>query len=290
MRAPSKFPARGVACATLVLLAAVGVAHAHGVRLPFADWGGFAPDVARCQRAIARAGARCASHSWALRQACRASLLAGRPCDEAKTAAAIAAVRRRTLDGVDAACTERQAIALQFLSIGFDLQSDLVDFCRESVDAVESGVFGPALGGTSLSAAERTCVAATADAATQVMSFALRSRRGCMDQLAVIDRATPNREGEIAHADAHLGRAVARTSARLAARCGGAFEPLYGRAPAELLAVLGQRADCVGSRFYIQDRVLCPAPVCGNGVVEPGEACDDGNATSGDRCAADCLQ
>ncbi|HCF58984.1 MAG TPA: hypothetical protein DFS52_13460, partial [Myxococcales bacterium] len=29
-------------------------------------------------------------------------------------------------------------------------------------------------------------------------------------------------------------------------------------------------------------------PVCGNGTVESGEACDDGNAVDGDGCSADC--
>jgi cysteine-rich repeat protein len=29
-------------------------------------------------------------------------------------------------------------------------------------------------------------------------------------------------------------------------------------------------------------------PVCGNGTVEPGEQCDDGNTTSGDGCSATC--
>ena len=31
-----------------------------------------------------------------------------------------------------------------------------------------------------------------------------------------------------------------------------------------------------------------PAAVCGDGVVEAGEACDDGNTSSGDGCSADC--
>ncbi len=31
-----------------------------------------------------------------------------------------------------------------------------------------------------------------------------------------------------------------------------------------------------------------PAPVCGDGVVDPGEACDDGNVVSGDGCDATC--
>lgn len=35
--------------------------------------------------------------------------------------------------------------------------------------------------------------------------------------------------------------------------------------------------------------VNCPRPpVCGNWIVEPGESCDDGNATGGDCCAANC--
>jgi cysteine-rich repeat protein len=33
---------------------------------------------------------------------------------------------------------------------------------------------------------------------------------------------------------------------------------------------------------------LCVPPTCGNGVVDPGEACDDGNNVSGDGCPADC--
>ena len=30
------------------------------------------------------------------------------------------------------------------------------------------------------------------------------------------------------------------------------------------------------------------SPVCGNGLVEDGESCDDGNANSGDGCSAEC--
>ncbi len=33
---------------------------------------------------------------------------------------------------------------------------------------------------------------------------------------------------------------------------------------------------------------VCLARGCGNGIVEPGEQCDDGNQTSGDGCSADC--
>ena len=35
-------------------------------------------------------------------------------------------------------------------------------------------------------------------------------------------------------------------------------------------------------------RLDCTRPTCGDGVWDAGEACDDGNVVSGDRCAADC--
>ena len=33
-----------------------------------------------------------------------------------------------------------------------------------------------------------------------------------------------------------------------------------------------------------------PAPECGNSMVEPGEACDDGNDRNGDGCNNDCTE
>src|SRR5262249_31354352 len=33
---------------------------------------------------------------------------------------------------------------------------------------------------------------------------------------------------------------------------------------------------------------LCTAEVCGNGVLDPGEQCDDGNTLAQDGCASDC--
>ncbi|MFC1638693.1 fibronectin type III domain-containing protein [Patescibacteria group bacterium] len=42
------------------------------------------------------------------------------------------------------------------------------------------------------------------------------------------------------------------------------------------------------STVTVSAEVTTP-PVCGNGTVEPGEQCDDGNNTSGDGCSATCL-
>ena len=32
----------------------------------------------------------------------------------------------------------------------------------------------------------------------------------------------------------------------------------------------------------------CALPACGDGILQPGEECDDGNADDNDGCAADC--
>ena len=58
-----------------------------------------------------------------------------------------------------------------------------------------------------------------------------------------------------------------------------AASALYG--PTNACAVVGSTVDSTGVE---------PAAVCGNGVVEPGEQCDDGDATGqpGDCCTASC--
>ncbi len=35
---------------------------------------------------------------------------------------------------------------------------------------------------------------------------------------------------------------------------------------------------------------VCIRLTCGNGVIDPGEVCDDGNNQSGDGCPADCTE
>ena len=48
--------------------------------------------------------------------------------------------------------------------------------------------------------------------------------------------------------------------------------------------------DTAGNRIQeeFNPAYLCRPAACGNGVVEPGEACDDGNTVSGDGCNATC--
>src|SRR5262249_9379602 len=69
------------------------------------------------------------------------------------------------------------------------------------------------------------------------------------------------------------------TQPQALAACNG----LADRAPCSYTDVSGHHVEgeCTGG--------LCVPVACGNGFVQPGEQCDDGNNISGDGCSADCL-
>jgi cysteine-rich repeat protein len=277
-----------IAVAASILVATVEAVSAHGARLPFERWGGFSPGAVRCQRSIARAAARCAARTWDLRRACLTARLTGQPCEESTVTAAIEAARRAALDEVDASCSERQAIELQFLG-AFDLQADIIAFCRDWEIAASSAVFGPVLDDPPPPPATLRCVNAAAAAASDAMHLVFRTRRSCMDRIAADPLEAPKR-GPLLDLTAHrMTAASTALGAQLARRCVAAqFQGIYGRTPAAFADGLAQRADCIGGSFYIQTSVLCPGPVCGNGIIEPGEDCDDGNIVDGDACPSSC--
>jgi cysteine-rich repeat protein len=66
------------------------------------------------------------------------------------------------------------------------------------------------------------------------------------------------------------------------------FEAIYGRTPDSLLRTLKQRTDCVLSLTYVHTAVICVPPMCGNGIPEGTEQCDDGNSDDADGCRGDC--
>ena len=109
-----------------------------------------------------------------------------------------------------------------------------------------------------------------------------------MDRVAASPPGSVERSEFLETAGHRLEAAVDRAASRLAGACPD-FAARYGRSPHDLITTLATRADCVGGAFYIQDAILCPAAVCGNGVVEPNEDCDDGNAADGDACPASCV-
>ncbi|MCB1454664.1 MAG: DUF4215 domain-containing protein [Rhizobiaceae bacterium] len=45
---------------------------------------------------------------------------------------------------------------------------------------------------------------------------------------------------------------------------------------------------CAENELCIACQCIPPDPICGNGIVEPGEACDDGNSSNTDACNNQC--
>ncbi len=68
------------------------------------------------------------------------------------------------------------------------------------------------------------------------------------------------------------------------------FETVYGRTPESFLRTLKDRTDCVLSKTYVNSVAMCLRQVCGNGIVEDPEQCDDGNSNDGDACHNDCTR
>jgi len=54
-------------------------------------------------------------------------------------------------------------------------------------------------------------------------------------------------------------------------------------------AEFGSATTNNGTSTSLRATTPCPSAACGDGVVDPGEVCDDGNTVAGDGCSADCL-
>ena len=92
-----------------------------------------------------------------------------------------------------------------------------------------------------------------------------------------------------ARGERELSADRARWSKGLLAACPD-FAVVYGRSADGFLRTLKQRVDCVLSLTYVHSAATCLAQVCGNGIPEADEACDDGNADDADGCRSDCTR
>jgi cysteine-rich repeat protein len=288
--------ARSVAAALLLGTLCAALLHpaplyAHGMPIPLESWGAWGRRLARCQRVIARNAAVCALRAWEARRACRLAPLHGVPCDEEATDAIVEAARLAAVDAVAPACTDQQAQLLLFLDRR-EAQLDVVTFCRELEDAVDSAVFLPLAADGEPPPTARRCVESAALASTKLLRRAFDSRQRLLDRIAQQSLSVARKHAMVAASEA----AVERDSSGLQLELSGACSPddftaTYGRDAATFLATIASRADCLAGQTYAQGRLLCPAPVCGNGMREfrpIAEQCDDGNLDAGDGCSPTC--
>jgi cysteine-rich repeat protein len=277
-----------------LLCLTAGSASGHGAPADLSVWGGFNPQVARCQRSIARAASLCASRTLQARTACNAAQLAGEPCDGAALDATIQAARARARDTVARDCNAEQLTTLRYIDLG-DAQSDVINVCRQLDTAATSAAFAPAAFGgaiTAMSGDDQACVRATARAGSALLRYAMRARQRALDAIAATVLPAAAKTAWIARSAAAIERARAVLLARTAAACPGTtFDDLYGQDMATVLGRIAGRADCLAQSVYVQNAVTCPPAQCGDGMqVVPDEECDDGNDYDGDGCRSDCVK
>lgn len=276
--------------ALLVAVLAAAAAEARRAVLPIEQWGNFDTRTAACQRAIARAAARCVDATFRRHNACLAGESAGQPCDRQRLAAATVAERSD-----NAAAIARRCGAEEFAELGFSDVSDVLvevaHICRQTERAVVSAMWGPVRDDTTATAGQfgAECSAGAADIAARTLRYTTRVQQRALDRIASRALDAPAKDLHLARARG-LGEAVRQRAAeQIRAACAaGEFAGIYRRSADVLLAAVAGRADCVNQFIYAVAGPDCPAPECGNAVEEPGEECDGGADSVW--CRADCTR
>ena len=280
----------------IVTALGAGSAFGHGQPAELDVWGAFPADAARCQRQLSRATSLCISQVTAARSACLGHAVAGGSCDEAALAATVSAAKQRALDRLERGCTATQLQNLGYIDL-FDAQRDVSDACRQLDDAATSAAFGPVMVGGTVAGkddATATCVRAAAGESTRLLRYAMRAHQQGLDRIAsaLLPALSPLQKQRLVDwAQARIARAAAASAAKIATLCSSAnFEDAYGRSAQAFLGDIAAQAGCMAGFVYVQNAVVCPPALCGNGVQEKGEECDDGNEFDGDGCRTGCVR
>jgi cysteine-rich repeat protein len=282
-------PARALATLLVAagcLFSCVEAALAHGEPAGLSDWGGFSRAISRCQRRIGGAGLACAVRAWEVRRACDAALAEGGSCDEAAAGDRIRAAQTNARLAVNQpdACTFLEVQNLRFIDL-FEALTDVTRVCRDAEVRLTHLVFESEPSGAAQETS-RACRHAASDAAASLFHFSLRLRTRALDRIAASALPLQRKEALLSASASRIAWARSALRALVEGRCPAAdFQALYGRTLDAFLTEVSNQADCSVAGTYAQAAIRCPTAVCGNGVVEPGEQCDDGNDDDGDGCA-----
>lgn len=265
-------------------------AFAHGEPAQLAFWGNFSPAIAECQRHIGHAAAVCIARVVRARSECRLATEIGGTCDEEALDREVQTARSLARSIVRDHCTEQTVQNLRYLDINEAL-TDVIRVCRENDTAAESAIFDAAKteSVTLPPAQTAACLSAMRGAVSKLIASSMRERRFALDRIAATNVPFREKQGLIDHSGRRIDRGVSAAARAIERTCpADVVQALYGRGAATHLANVATRADCFAGAVYVQDGVVCPDPVCGNAIEEPGENCDDGNVMTGDGCDASC--
>jgi len=282
------------AVATAVLVCAVQCActppaHAHGGPPDITFWGPFPSGTTFCLRMLGRAMQRCVDEALAAQNECMDAALAGQPCDEASRDQRINDAKLASRSVVTTACTGGQLTELHFINPD-DARTDVSKTCTDQPDAVISVAYAPAIAsGSSVATDEQTrqCLVKTSAYSRKLLRYIVHTKTQALNLMAVNVFGPAKKNALLKRATDRIAVARAKVAQSILQICPN-FASMYGRAPADVLGGLTRIGDCVTGAAYVQTSVACPPSVCGNGIKESGEECDDGNTVNNDRCHNDC--
>jgi cysteine-rich repeat protein len=183
------------------------------------------------------------------------------------------------------ACSQSDLEHLGYIGLS-DSQADLFNACVTQARGAVSATYAPALTGLPTQAAA-DCMVANAAYVRKLIRFALQQETPVMDRIATRSFTTDEKLASIQRIEDELGDARARWSAGVLEVCPD-FVAIYGRSVDSFVRTMKQRSDCTLSNMYVHTGISCPSQVCGNGIPEGIEQCDDGNRSNDDTCRTDC--
>lgn len=242
----------------------------------------------RCRKIIARSFAALIGTSTQYLATCHARARAGRDCNVLAGVASYERARERAKGVVNAFCSADDPARQNFTQQAGDLVQPLADFVRnrleesgrtlQSISALPSGSAGRA---------RRRCTRAIGRAREQIVQRMLHDSVRC--ETAVDRTATELGEiagscvGEADRTSSDWQTRVRRACAGVASADVGSCDPLPSCIVSSVQATgMALAHDVYGIPPDKRD------DLCGNGVLDSGEKCDDGNRDDNDGCTNAC--
>jgi cysteine-rich repeat protein len=227
----------------------------------------------------------------AARRTCLDEQIQGESCEVDQVDDFIATWHQRSRDLVTRQCGSFEAAQLNYGS-ATEMGNDILNVCIDLEDSVISASYLPFLTDAAAAVPGPTavdCMRAASRAAGRLVRFADRNWRSAFGRMAAHNVPFPAKLGLVERAQERIDRAADKLRAQIEEACPTSeFAELYGRNTGEFLSGIAQRTRCFAGEAFVQAAVICPASVCGNGMRERQEQCDDGNSTSGDGCSSAC--